>query len=147
MDKLEIGNKIRNTLNIKEKKDDEDVVEKTGIERLGNESLLDNLGPTFLLCSAIFIGLILLILLVYQLSKVQCCSQRIRNTLAKIKGYLFWKPFIRYSYLNCLKFNMVAMTTFAGFKVTKLDITVSIVLLVFFVLLGIIYYLIIKRKN
>ena len=41
---------------------------------------------------------------------------------------------------------MVAMITFAGFKVSKYDVAVSIMIFVVFVLLGMIYYLIIKHK-
>ena len=39
------------------------------------------------------------------------------------------------------------MITFAGFEVSKVDVAVSIMIFIVFVLIGVIYYLIIKYNN
>ena len=147
VDNLEIGNKIRKWIGLEERSEDDGVVEKTGISRLGSADMLENFGPSFLLLLAIFIGLVVIVYLLYLVSRVKCCSRKIRNLLTKIKIYTFWNPFIRFSFLNSLKFTMVAMLIFAGFVVTAKDIIVSITIIVCFTFLALLYSIFMTKKN
>ena len=93
------------------------------------------------------IGLTIIVYLLYLVSRIKCCSRKIKSLMTKIKGYLLWNPFIRYSFLNCLKFNMVAMTTFAGFAVTEMNVIVSVAIILFFTILAILYSIFMLKKN
>ena len=59
-----------------------------------------------------FILLILLVVIygTYRLSKSCCDNSKTRETVEKLKNKIFFNPIIRYSLLNCLKFNIVALT-------------------------------------
>ena len=116
IDLIEWFNFMKRKLGLKESSSDDGIGDKTGISRLGDANILDNIGLTLILSTAVFITLIALIFVLYLLSKWCCRSSKMQNCLMKVKGYLFWKPFIRYSLLNSLKFNIVAMSAFAGFE-------------------------------
>ena len=147
VDNLEIGNKIRKWIGLEERSEDDGVVEKTGISRLGSADMLENFGPSFLLMLAIFIGLVVIVYLLYLVSRVKCCSRKIKNLLTKIKIYTFWNPFIRYSLFSSTKILMVAVISLAGVNSDRLSTILSICIIIFFFAISIFYAILILRKN
>ena len=58
-------------------------------------------------------GLIILIVLItVKISRNYCQSEKCQERIKKIKQTLFYQSLIRYTLLNCLKLNLMAMLVF-----------------------------------
>lgn len=83
--------------------------EDIGESRLGPRSILANFGPTLLLGSFAFIGLILLIIVIILVFKKLASTEKGRQRIKWLKQKVFYNPIIRYLILNCLKLNVAAI--------------------------------------
>ena len=111
LDGLPIGDEVGNFFGVSPSKD-EAASEKTGKDRVGSESFLDNFGVTFLLVASIFAFIIALVLVFIYLRKRCKLSNKNKERYERIKSKVFWNPFIRYLFLNALKLNLSAMVAF-----------------------------------
>ena len=83
-----------------------DIDQKTGVERFGSTSLIDNIGAMLLIAGAILIVLVLLCIL-------KCCTKRSKCTKKiydLIKKKLFYNAFLRYVLQSTLKLQIAACT-------------------------------------
>ena len=53
-----------------EENNEDKVAVKTGKSRLGYGNILENLGPTMIICSIVFIGIVFLLYIFYLVSRV-----------------------------------------------------------------------------
>ena len=74
--------------------------------------LLSGLGLTLILASATLLILVILVLIINLVLKGCKLSPKWQSRLKWLKQKVFWNPLIRYTLLNTLKLNMIAMIFF-----------------------------------
>lgn len=75
-----------------------------------------NFGITFFIIAGLVLILAALILLIYCLCRNQSkCSHKNRERIQKLKDKVLYNPFIKYSYVNCLKINMAGLMALSNF--------------------------------
>ena len=126
--------------------DNDKVGQKVGLSRLGSINLAENVGATLLIGSLILLILIFVIYCTYRLSKKFCDASKNRERIEKLKNKIFFNPMIRYTLLNCLKFNIVAMTAIRRSQGAAGAIFTAIVIELLFLLIPILYAYILKKK-
>ena len=142
MDDLEIGKKFLEWLGINPA--EEVVGERSGSSRLGTNSLYENFGATIMVIILLFMLLILIVV-----GFVKCArrlSMKCRERITDCKRRIFFNPLIRFTYLNSLKFNIVAMGTISGLNEGPSEIIQAVLILLTFNLLPILYSCILKKK-
>ena len=143
MDDLDIGKRLQEAFNIEPS--EEVIGEKSGKDRLGSESLFANIGSTLFIVTLVFALIVTILLVVLRCSKsasIQC-----REKVISLKKKVFFNSLIRFCYLNSLKFNILAWTTFIGLSKGPSDIIFAVVLLLVFNIMPILYSRFLKRKN
>lgn len=96
-DDLEIGNKIKDILGVPNRTDED---QSDGL------SIIESLGATLLL-----ITISVLVLVFLLLASIWCYkrnSKPLPSCIAKVANKIFFNAIIRYTLLNCLKFNVLA---------------------------------------
>ena len=106
MDEIDIGTAIG--VEFLEKKENEPT-EVIGDDRLGNPNPIKNLGTTFLLLTGVFVGLIIIVLVIICVARRIRLSDKNKERCAMLKGKIFYNALIRYTLLNALKLNLMAM--------------------------------------
>ena len=106
MDEIDIGTAIG--VEFLEKKENEPT-EVIGDDRLGNPNPIKNLGTTLLLLTGVFVGLIIIVLVIICVARRIRLSDKNKERCAMLKGKIFYNALIRYTLLNALKLNLMAM--------------------------------------
>ena len=114
IDDLEVGQKVQSMFGIENLGDNDFEVQKFGRERLGSAELTVNFGPTFLVVLCVIAVLTILAVLLYQLTKKCKLSTKWEERFKKLERRFLFNPMIRFLLLNSLKFNIMAMVTFAS---------------------------------
>ena len=110
LDDYEISGKVMSGIGIDNLMPEKDVAgEKVGSDRLGYSSTLKNLGATFLFLTIVFAILIILVIGLVFICKRIKLSDANKRRLADIQKAVFFNALIRYSLVNALKLNMIAM--------------------------------------
>lgn len=107
-----------------------------------------SVGPTFLVFTLIFCGLILIVaVLVFVMRKVKL-SEKNRERLTNIKRTLFFNAMIRYTLLSANKLNMSAFVGIQAFSDGETSATAfSFVILVAMVVFPILYFKILYKNG
>ena len=81
---------------------------------MGNGDIIANMGVSVLLISIALILLIVIIFAGAYLAKKYAMSEKVREKLSELKQSMMYNPLIRYTMLNCLKWNNTGMVAFVG---------------------------------
>ena len=128
-------------------KDEAEPSEEIGEERMGDSDPLKNLGTTFILLTFVFILVILIILaLVWAFRRIKL-SEKNQERFEKIKGKIFFNALIRYSLLNAIKLNLIAMFSLSSGDVTGTKKATMVLLLVILALLPLVYTWAVHKKR
>ena len=87
---------------------------------------MSKLGISLLLITAVIIILLIFILIIRFLCGNKM-SEANRSRLESIKSKLFYNPLIRYAFLNSLKFNFTAVTTFQQATNDSIQLIIAII--------------------
>ena len=84
--------------------------------RLGSDDIFSNFGISFILIFILLLIIYLVIVCGARVSKRYAMSSKVQEFFRKIEKKLLYNPMIRYSMLNCLKFNYTAIVALIGIK-------------------------------
>ena len=90
---------------------------------MGSDEIVSNFGATLILASLIFIVMVILILFAVFISRTE-------ERKEWLKSKIFYNPFIRYAFLNALKFNMASMLAFKRKSTDTPSIIVAVLLFI-----------------
>ena len=139
VDNLEIGKHLAEALSIPSG-GDKAVDEKIGEERLGQSSILANLGPSLLVLSIIFVLVILVVLLLTR------CKNKCHNCVIVIKRKVLYNPIIRYIILNSLKLTVASFVALKAWN-TATDIAISIGLIAIIAIAALTFFCLLKTNH
>ena len=139
VDNLEIGKHLAEALSIPSG-GDKAVDEKIGEERLGQSSILANLGPSLLVLSIIFVLVILVVLLLTR------CKNKCHNCVILIKRKVLYNPIIRYIILNSLKLTVASFVALKAWN-TATDIAISIGLIAIIAIAALTFFCLLKTNH
>ena len=106
MDEVDIGEAIGIEFLEKREKYPTELI---GDDRLGNPDPVKNLGTTFLLLTGVFVVLIIIVVVIICIARRTRLSDKNKERCDKLKGKIFYNALIRYTLLNALKLNLMAM--------------------------------------
>ena len=99
--------------------EEEDDLQKVGLERFGSPSIIDNLGLTLILLNCGILLLALVVVIAYRISKRITMSEKKRELFKKLHRFIFFNPLARLYFPNILKLDMIAMVVLAGLRESK----------------------------
>ena len=114
---------------------------------MGNGDILGNLGVTMLLITILFKLIIVAVVAGFYVSNKYALSEKIREQFADLRSMLLYNPLIRYTMLNCLKFNNTGMVVFIGLSTGTVQTGLGVLIVIAMSILPIVYAVIVYRKR
>ena len=119
--------------------EDDSVQEEVGESRLGGDNVMANYGFTLFVISALFAGIILIVVIATFIIKKTGYQGKVKTRVEQFKKRLFYNILIEYVLLNSLKYFIMAFTAFRLKGSDIGSITIAVIILLLYLVLSVLF--------
>ena len=127
--------------------EDDSVQKEVGESRLGEDNIMANYGFTLLVISALFAGVILIVVIATFIIKRTGYQGKVKARVEQLKKRLFYNILIEYVLLNALKYYMLAFTAFKLMRSDIKSIAIAVIILLLYVVLTVLFTCLLRLRE
>ena len=146
MDDLDVGNQVNEMIGLPPN-ENSSTDEAVGEERLGSGSITQSFGATLLLCTMIFVAIVLVIVIIIFIARRVELSDKRKAQVKNLKTKVFWNPIVRYLQLNSMKLYMSSIVAMNVASKSTADLGSSIAILTLLICTPLVFWVTLSRNK